>query len=98
MDSHHLATFPDSGLYTMQGRLSPPEGGRFQSFPRRAWQAEIELAPEVPLRGIEWIFDVYGKAANPLETPDGRQLLKQSLERHNVRIASICADYFMDRP
>ena len=25
----------------MQGRLSPPEEGRFQSFPRLSWSAEI---------------------------------------------------------
>lgn len=98
MNADCLATFPDSGLYVMQGRLSPPENGRFQSFPRARWQAEIELAPQVPLRGIEWIFDVYGEGANPLETPEGRYNLGRMLEHLGVRVASICADYFMDRP
>src|SRR5439155_20121983 len=98
MGSDYLATFPDSGLYVMQGRLSPPEGGRFQSFPRTRWEAEIELAAKVPLRGIEWIFDVYGQDANPLETPEQRNILRRKLDRFKVGLASICADYFMERP
>lgn len=98
MNTDYLASFPDDGLYVMQGRLSPPERGRFQCFPRECWQAEIELAAQVPLRGIEWIFDAYGEGANPLETPEGRADLRQMAERSGIRVASICADYFMDRP
>jgi L-ribulose-5-phosphate 3-epimerase len=98
MGTHSLATYADAGLYTMQGRLSAPEDGRFQSFPRNSWEREIELAPQVPLRGIEWIFDSYGGGANPLETESSRFLLKNKLARENVRVVSICADYFMDFP
>lgn len=82
----------------MQGRLSAPEDGRFQSFPRTAWQHEIELAPKVPLRGIEWIYDLYGVDANPIETPGGRQDLQLKLRQSRVQVVSICADYFMDCP
>lgn len=98
MNGDYLAAFPDSGLYVMQGRLSPPECGRFQSFPRTGWQAEIATASQVPLRGIEWIFDTYGEGANPLETPEGRHELRRLLEKFGCRVASICADYFMDCP
>jgi len=38
----------------MQGRLSPPEDGRFQSFPRNSWRQEIARARDAglsPLRG-----------------------------------------------
>ena len=49
MSENYLASYADSGLYTMQGRLSPPEDGRFQSFPRSNWAKEIELAPHSPL-------------------------------------------------
>ena len=98
MNGGYLAAFPDSGLYVMQGRLSPPEGGRFQSFPRTGWQAEIAATSQVPLRGIEWIFDTYGEGVNPLETSDGRSQLSHLLERSGCRVASICADYFMDCP
>jgi hexulose-6-phosphate isomerase len=98
MGTHYLEAYADSGLYTMQGRLCAPEDGRFQSFPRNAWEKEIELAPQVPLRGIEWIYDVYGEGANPLESESGRQLLKKKLLQAKVQIVSICADYFMDCP
>ena len=98
MYTHYLEAYADAGLYTMQGRLCPPEEGRFQSFPRTAWEREIELAPQVPLRGIEWIYDLYGEGANPLETTGGRQQLRDKLARSGVQVVSICADYFMDCP
>jgi len=98
MSTEYLHSYASAGLYTMQGRLSAPEGGRFQSFPRVAWEREIELAPKVPLRGIEWIYDLYGEGANPLETAVGRQELQQQLLHSSVQVVSICADYFMDCP
>jgi L-ribulose-5-phosphate 3-epimerase len=98
MVSHYLEAYADAGLYTMQGRLCELEDGRFQSFPRSSWEREIELAPQVPLRGIEWIYDLFGEGANPLETADGRGSLRKALEQHGVKVASICADYFMDCP
>jgi hexulose-6-phosphate isomerase len=98
MSENYLASYADAGLYTMQGRLSPPEDGRFQSFPRGNWAREIELAPQVPLRGIEWIYDFYGAGINPLETADGRVDLARKLKQSGVSVVSICADYFMDCP
>jgi L-ribulose-5-phosphate 3-epimerase len=94
----YLESYADSGLYTMQGRLSPPEDGHFQSFPRTGWAAEIALAPQVPLRGIEWIYDRYGAGINPVETVHGRTDLKNKLQQSGVCVVSICADYFMDCP
>ena len=94
----YLSRYADGGLYTMGGRLGAPEGGRFQSFPREGWRREIEQAGRIGLRGIEWIYDLYGEGANPLETPDGRNELKALLQQHRVAVVSICADYFMDRP
>lgn len=85
-------------LYTMQGRLSPPEDGRFQCFPRQAWATEIESAPLIPLRGIEWIYDLHGQGVNPLETAVGRADLMARLRVAGIEVVSICADYFMDCP
>jgi len=96
--SHYLEEYADAGLYTMQGRLSPPEEGRFQSFPRQGWEHEITLAPMVPLRGIEWIYDLYGEGANPLETEQGQIALRAKLALHGIQVVSVCADYFMDCP
>ncbi|MCX5510528.1 sugar phosphate isomerase/epimerase family protein [Pseudomonas sp. BJa3] len=94
----YLRQYADAGLYTMQGRLGAPEQGRFQSFPREGWQLEIERASRIGLRGIEWIYDVFGEGANPLETEAGRKLMGDLLAQHQVSVVSICADYFMDRP
>jgi len=82
----------------MQGRLSPPEQGRFQSFPRANWKSEIELVPLVPLRGIEWLFDRYGEGFNPLETPVGRAFLASKLQESGVSVISVCADRFVEQP
>lgn len=96
--SDYLSQYADAGLYTMQGRLGAPEAGRFQSFPRQGWRLEIARAAEVGLRGIEWIYDLFGEGANPLETSEGREELRGLLAQHEVAVVSICADYFMDRP
>ncbi|HEV2619611.1 MAG TPA: hypothetical protein VGU23_06695, partial [Acidobacteriaceae bacterium] len=55
----------------MQGRLSPPEDGRFQSFPRKSWRQEIGRAREAGLDYIEWIHDEYGRTANPIFSEEG---------------------------
>lgn len=96
--SDYLSQYADAGLYTMQGRLNAPEEGRFQSFPRQGWRLEISRAAEIGLRGIEWIYDLFGEGANPLETAEGREELRSLLAEHGVAVVSICADYFMDRP
>ncbi|WP_342651035.1 sugar phosphate isomerase/epimerase family protein [Pseudomonas sp. REB1044] len=96
--SDYLSQYADTGLYTMQGRLTAPEQGRFQSFPREGWQKEIERASTAGLRGIEWIYDLYGEGANPLETPTGREQMGELLTLHGVSVVSVCADYFMDCP
>lgn len=94
----YLREYALGGLYVMQGRLSPPEAGHFQSFPRANWERELALVAQVPLRGIEWIYDVYGEGANPLETRSGRTQLRDQLLAHDVSVVSVCADYFMERP
>nr|WP_288499618.1 sugar phosphate isomerase/epimerase family protein [uncultured Pseudomonas sp.] len=96
--SDYLSQYADAGLYTMQGRLGAPEEGRFQSFPRQGWRLEISRAAKIGLRGIEWIYDLFGEGANPLETVQGRDELRGLLAQHGIGVVSICADYFMDRP
>lgn len=98
MPGTYLEQYADGGLYTMQGRLSPKEDGRFQSFPREQWREEIKRAGQIGLRGIEWIYDLFGEGANPLETAEGRAELVALLAANNVAVVSICADYFMDCP
>ncbi len=82
----------------MQGRLSPPEEGRFQSFPRTGWRQEIASARAVGLDYIEWIDDEYGRSANPIFSSQGRAELGALKERYAVATPAVCADWFMDFP
>jgi len=82
----------------MEGRLFPPEAGRFQCFPREHWADEFELAAQAGLDCIEWIYDLYGADANPMATEDGIEQMKSLSKQYNVQILSVCADFFMDKP
>jgi hexulose-6-phosphate isomerase len=82
----------------MQGRLVPPVEGRFQSFPRGAWDREFDLAAAASLDAIEWIYDEFGADVNPLATDAGIALMREHVRRSGVQIRSVCADYFMERP
>ncbi len=85
-------------LGIMQGRLVPPEGGRFQSFPRSRWRDEFSLAARAGLETIEWIYDAYGEDVNPIATSEGVEELRLLMQGHAVAVESICADWFMDFP
>ena len=82
----------------MEGRLFPPEAGRFQSFPREHWADEYLLAAQASLDCIEWIYDIYGADVNPLATDAGVEQMKLLSKQHGVQVLSLCADYFMDKP
>jgi hexulose-6-phosphate isomerase len=85
-------------LGIMQGRLVPPEPGRFQSFPRSRWRDEFALAAAAGLETIEWIFDAYGEDENPIATESGRREMQRLSAAHRVAVESVCADWFMDHP
>jgi hexulose-6-phosphate isomerase len=82
----------------MQGRLVPPTEDHIQCFPRERWADEFELAAQAGLDCIEWIYDLHGADVNPLATDSGMEKLRDLSMQHKVKILSICADYFMDRP
>src|SRR5262249_49779849 len=82
----------------MQGRLSPPEGGRFQCFPRERWREEFAFAAAAGLDAIEWIYDLHGAGVNPLASDNGIAEMRSLSARHGIAVVSLCADYFMDRP
>jgi len=83
-------------LAIMQGRLVPPEEGRFQAFPRAQWEQEFPHAAAAGLGAIEWIYDTYGLGANPLESSPGVARIASLSRQHQVAVRSVCADYFMD--
>lgn len=82
----------------MQGRLSPPEGGRFQAFPRNSWREELFCAREAGVSYIEWIYDDYGSLVNPITTEKGNAELSLLKQRTGIRTPAICGDWFMDFP
>lgn len=82
----------------MQGRLSPPEDNRFQSFPRNHWREEFALARAAGLDYIEWIHDEYGLGVNPIFTPEGLAEMDALKQQHGIRTTALCGDIFMERP
>jgi L-ribulose-5-phosphate 3-epimerase len=90
----------------MQGRLSPPEDNRFQSFPRASWREEFPRARAAGLDYIEWIHDAYGEAkdpttnriANPIFTPEGLAEFDALKAEHSIATPALCGDWFMDVP
>jgi len=82
----------------MQGRLLPPVDGGIQCFPRLNWAHEFAFAAQARLDSIEWIYDQFGADVNPIATDEGIDSMLELSELHRVRVASLCADYFMDLP
>jgi L-ribulose-5-phosphate 3-epimerase len=82
----------------MQGRLVPPEDGRFQSFPRERWRDEFPNAVAARVDYIEWIVDAYGVDVNPILSAEGLSEFDALKREHDVATPAICADWFMDYP
>jgi len=85
-------------IAVMQGRLLPPEPGRFQAFPCTRWREEFPSAAAAGVDAIEWIYDLYGMNANPVATDSGIGEMNELSAQTGVAVVSLCADYFMDRP
>jgi L-ribulose-5-phosphate 3-epimerase len=82
----------------MQGRLSPPEDGRFQSFPRHSWRQELSRAREAGLGYIEWIYDEHSVSVNPIASEEGIAELNALKQESGVATPAICGDWLMDYP
>jgi hexulose-6-phosphate isomerase len=79
----------------MQGRLSPPVGGRIQSFPVDTWPEEFPRAREAGLACIEWVYEVGTEAGNPLATEAGVAAIQDLMKKTGVAVWSVCADFYM---
>jgi hexulose-6-phosphate isomerase len=87
-----------SGVGFMQGRLSPLVDGKIQAFPWDSWEDEFGAAGDNGFPLIEWTLDHDGLDENPLMTPGGRQRIAALSARHNVQVASVTGDCFMQAP
>lgn len=81
----------------MQGRLTKPNGRGIQFFPFDHWREEFDLAKEISLDEIEYIFDYDNYEQNPL-WQDAGERVKEAASLTGVNVNSVCFDYFMRRP
>src|SRR6476646_10736913 len=72
----------------MQGRLLPPQDGRFQCFPRDCWREEFPLAAAAGLNAIEWIYDLHGADVNPLGSDSGIEEMQALARHHKIDVVS----------
>jgi L-ribulose-5-phosphate 3-epimerase len=82
----------------MQGRLLPRIDGRIQAFPWKDWPSEFPTARAVGFDTIEFIFEGPDIRRHPLLMAGGRDAINTAVKDTEVRVGSICADYFMDEP
>src|SRR6266700_592384 len=82
----------------IQGRLVPPDAGRFQSFPRKQWREEFPNAVAAGIDYIEWIVDAYGADVNPILSAEGLAEFDALKQEYGIATPAICADWFMDYP
>ena len=77
----------------MQGRLSSPVDNQIQVFPKISWKKEFMISKKVGFDAIEWIFDTVEK--NPILYDEGIKEIRDLSVRYDIKINSLCADYFM---
>jgi L-ribulose-5-phosphate 3-epimerase len=82
----------------IQGRLLPKYQGKYQAHPVRYWQKEFSIAKELGLDCIEFILDYNEVEHNPLVCNGGVYEIQETINKTDVQVKTICADYFMDRP
>lgn len=82
----------------MQGRLSPLVDGKIQAFPWDSWQQEFPAAQGLGLGLMEWTLDQDRLYQNPLLTPEGQQEIRALCQKHQIAIASLTGDCFMQAP
>jgi sugar phosphate isomerase/epimerase len=85
-------------LGIMQGRLLPKYKNQFQSFPKNSWKKEFSLAKKFNLKYIEFIFGDKNVNGHPLLDFKKIQIIKNLEKMNEIKIRSICADYFMYNP
>lgn len=85
----------DTGF--VQGRLTKQKK-KIQQFPFKNWKKELKKARKLGLNLVEWTIDHYGFYKNPLLNKDKINLIKKITKINNVKINSVTADFFMERP
>ena len=90
--------FVSNKIGFIQGRLSPLENGRIQSFPWANWKSEFQVANKNNLRLIEWTVDTPTLEKNPIASTNSvNEILQNSLDQR-IKIPSVTCDFFMENP
>ena len=82
----------------MQGRLSPVQGKKIQSFPWKNWKKEFQIGNKLNFKILEWTLDFRKLYFNPLMTQEGQKQIKDLCSRYKFRILSLTGDCFMQKP
>tara|TARA_B100001057_G_C22845449_1_gene948846 strand:+ start:62 stop:895 length:834 start_codon:yes stop_codon:yes gene_type:complete len=82
----------------MQGRLLPKYQGRYQAHPVDSWKPEFKIAKSKSLDCIEFILDYNEVERNPLMNEKGIAEIIKEVKDTEVKVLSVCADYFMEAP
>ena len=82
----------------IQGRLSKRPYPKLQEFPFETWEQEFKYASEIGFEFIEWIFEENRYQENPIWTSSGRKQINQIIKNSGVKVESLCADYFLEKP
>lgn len=83
-------------LGIMQGRLSPKDPEKLQTFPHAYWELEFCRAAELGFKQIEWLVDSYDLSRNPLAWDDGIVKIKTLIAETGVQVKSLCAHFLID--
>ena len=82
----------------MQGRLSPIQGKKIQSFPWKNWKKEFQIGRKLNFKILEWTLDFKKLYSNPLMTEVGQKEIKSLCLKYNFKILSLTGDCFMQKP
>lgn len=87
-----------SNFGIMQGRLTRPNQGKIQSFPKKNWAKEFSLAKKLSFKFLEWTLDYEGLKTNPLMSLKNQIKIINLSHKNRIRIFSITGDCFMQKP
>lgn len=82
----------------MQGRLCALVNGRIQAFPWDEWELEFPRAQALDLHLMEWTLDQERLRDNPLLTTAGQARIRELGAQHQLEVASLTGDCFMQAP
>lgn len=90
--------YKNNNFGIIQGRLSPIYNGQIQAFPWDHWRDEFKLMNDLGLKILEWTLDQERVLDNPFMTKDGQNEILSLMNKYNIRIDSLTADFFMHKP